>query len=52
LIWPEIDFSRLPQEIPTEFLTIPEVEEAMNELKHVSQDHEMKNAYNDYICQK
>jgi predicted transposase/invertase (TIGR01784 family) len=46
-VW--VYFLRNPEKIPAEFLTIPEVEEAMNELKYVSQDPKVRQGYNDYI---
>jgi predicted transposase/invertase (TIGR01784 family) len=45
-VW--VYFLRNPEKIPAEFLTIPEVEEAMRELEYVSHDPEMRQAYNDY----
>jgi predicted transposase/invertase (TIGR01784 family) len=42
-------FLRNPEKIPVEFLTIPEVEEAMEELKYVSQDPKVRQGYDDYV---
>jgi predicted transposase/invertase (TIGR01784 family) len=46
-VW--VYFLTTPEKIPAEFLTIPEVEGAMNELKYVSHDPKTRQAYNDYI---
>jgi predicted transposase/invertase (TIGR01784 family) len=46
-VW--VYFLTNPERIPEEFLTIPEVEEAMNELKYVSQDQKTRQAYMSYI---
>jgi predicted transposase/invertase (TIGR01784 family) len=40
-------FLRNPEEIPPEFLSIPEVEEAMTELKRVSQNPKVRRIYNE-----
>jgi predicted transposase/invertase (TIGR01784 family) len=45
-VW--VYFLRNPEKIPAEFLTIPEVEEAMRELEYVSHDPEMRQAYDEY----
>jgi predicted transposase/invertase (TIGR01784 family) len=46
-VW--VYFLTNPERIPEEFLMIPEVEEAMNELKYVSQDAKTRQAYMSYI---
>ncbi|MDR0968316.1 MAG: Rpn family recombination-promoting nuclease/putative transposase [Holosporaceae bacterium] len=42
-------FLRNPEKIPAEFLDVPEVEEAMNELQHVSQNPEMRKIYEERL---
>ncbi|GHT92553.1 hypothetical protein FACS1894122_06540 [Alphaproteobacteria bacterium] len=46
-VW--VYFLRNPEKIPAEFLTIPEVEEAMNELRYVSQDSKVRRKYEEYL---
>jgi predicted transposase/invertase (TIGR01784 family) len=46
-VW--VYFLRNPEKIPPEFLTIPEVKEAMEELRYVSCDPEVRRGYDSYI---
>jgi predicted transposase/invertase (TIGR01784 family) len=42
-------FLRNPEKIPVEFLDVPEVEEAMNELQYVSQNPKMRKIYEERL---
>jgi predicted transposase/invertase (TIGR01784 family) len=46
-VW--VYFLRYPKRVPAEFLTIPEVKEAMEELRYVSCDPEVRRGYDDYM---